>query len=96
VEVQHDVPAAADDLPAPDCDVPVAPQYASLPVASRYDGPRVQDYESRMQDYGLRVYDSPPAHAWPPVPHYDPAHYSVCWRPSHAKDWQSYSPDDRP
>jgi|HubBroStandDraft_1064217.scaffolds.fasta_scaffold415812_2 hypothetical protein len=93
---QRDVPETADDLPAPDCDVPVAPQYGSLQVALPYDGPQAQDYESLVLDYGSLVYDSPPVHAWPLVPHYDSARYSVCWTPSHAKDWLSYSPDDTP
>jgi hypothetical protein len=84
---QHDVPAAADDLPAPDCGVPLAP---------RYGGPRAQDYASPVRDYESLAHDLPLAHAWSQEPHYEPAHYSVCWRPSHAKDWLSYSPDDKP
>jgi hypothetical protein len=67
---QRDVPEAADDLPAP--------QYGSLQVALPYDGRRAQDYESLVRDYGSPACDLPQAHAWPPAPHYDLAHYSVC------------------
>jgi len=60
VAEQHDAPVAVDDLPEPDC---------GLPVASHYDGPPEQDYESPQAPPrdAPRVlpHDSPPVHALP-------------------------------
>lgn len=51
---QHDAPVAADDLPEPDC---------GLPLASHYDGPPEQDDVSPQALPRELPHDSPPVRA---------------------------------